>query len=247
MPRIVKPLTAKEVSSAISQATKENKEKWLSDGGGLTLKIGASGTAKYWLRYRHPVSKAQQYRELGEHSSLFGLAEARVIAAKERETLCQGRDPNEAAAELLRTEQARQRAELAEQARLESQITVAQLFERWASTDLIRRKDGGKEIRRMFEKDVLPILGSHYATNTTKGHITAVTDKLLARGVTRMTKQIFSLMRQMFRFAESRDIVELDPTAKIRKVSIGGKETERDRVLSEAEIRELQRSSQTPN
>jgi hypothetical protein len=37
------------------------------------------------------------------------------------------------------------------------------------------------------------------------------------RGVPRMAKLIFSLMRQMFRFAVDRDIIEADPTASIRK------------------------------
>jgi len=48
-----------------------------------------------------------------------------------------------------------------------------------------------------------------------------------------------SLVRQMFRFAVDRDIIEFDPTASIRKAKIGGKSVERDRVLCEDEIREL--------
>jgi hypothetical protein len=140
MPKIVKPLTSKEISSAISQATKANKEKWLNDGGGLTLKIGASGHAKYWLRYRHPITKTQQYRELGENTPLFGLAEARKLAAQERDSLREGIDPNEAAAQRIRTEQAKNEAALLEKARIEVQITVDALFQRWAATDLIRRK-----------------------------------------------------------------------------------------------------------
>lgn len=46
-------------------------------------------------------------------------------------------------------------------------------------------------------------------------------------------------MRQMFRFAVDRDLIEFDPTANISKAKIGGKDTERDRVLSEIEIRAL--------
>ena len=61
---------------------------------------------------------------------------------------------------------------------------------------------------------------------------------MAARGVTRMVKVVFSLMRQMFRFAVDRDIIEFDPSSSIRKAKIGGKETERDRVLSEDEIRD---------
>lgn len=46
-------------------------------------------------------------------------------------------------------------------------------------------------------------------------------------------------MRQMFRFAVDRDLIDNDPTASIRKAKIGGKDVERDRVLSEDEIRAL--------
>jgi integrase len=140
-------------------------------------------------------------------------------------------------AEAVATQQAR----LAELAELEARVTVRDLFDRWATVDLIRRKDGGKEVRRMFEKDVLPSIAQIAVEDVRKGNITAVTDALLARGVTRMAKQIFSLVRQMFRFAVDRDIIEADPTASIRKAKIGGKDVERDRVLSEEEIRALHR------
>src|SRR5690606_32076418 len=48
-----------------------------------------------------------------------------------------------------------------------------------------------------------------------------------------------SLIRQMSRFAVDRDLIENDPTERIRKAKIGGKDVERDRVLSEDEIRAL--------
>lgn len=46
-------------------------------------------------------------------------------------------------------------------------------------------------------------------------------------------------MRQMFRFAVDRDIIEHDPSASLRKANIGGKTVERDRILSEDEIQLL--------
>ncbi|MDF2578236.1 MAG: hypothetical protein K0S74_1720 [Chlamydiales bacterium] len=72
-----------------------------------------------------------------------------------------------------------------------------------------------------------------------KRDITEITDRLLQRGVNRMAKVVFSLLRQMFRFAVTRDLIELDPTAMISKKAIGGVNIERDRVLSEDEISEL--------
>ena len=128
-----------------------------------------------------------------------------------------------------------------------TRITVSELFDRWESVVLIGRKDGGKEIRRIFDKDVLPRIGGMPVEDVKKGHVTGVTDAQLARGVDRLAKLTFASMRQMFRFAQDRDILEADPTASIRKAAIGGKAVERDRVLSEDEIRELQRRIPTAN
>ena len=72
-----------------------------------------------------------------------------------------------------------------------------------------------------------------------KGHIAEITDRLLQRGVNRMAKVVFSLTRQMFRFAVTRDLLESDPTALLSKKNIGGANVERDRVLDEDEIKEL--------
>jgi len=174
------------------------------------------------------------------------LKEIREERDAARSMLAAGRDPNEGR-RLQRMEamaadaeaQAAAQARLAEAESLKARITVQELFERWSTVELIRRKDSGKEVRRMFEKDVLPLIGAIAVEDIRKGHVTHVTDALLARGVNRMAKQIFSLMRQMFRFAVDRDILDGDPTAAIRKAKIGGRDTERDRVLSEDEIRDL--------
>jgi len=239
MPRLAKPLTNREIESAIQNARRTKKVRWLTDGGGLSLKIEASGHAKYWLRYRHPTQKDQRYRELGEHSTSFGLADARKAAAAERDLLRQGNDPNEVAEARRQEEIARAEALKAQLAAESARITVTDLFERWARTDLHRLKDEGKSVRRLFEKDVLPVIGHLRVEDVRKGHITAVTDALLARGVMRTAKMAFSLMRQMFRFAVERDILDNEPTSAIRKARIGGRMMERERVLSDDEIRTL--------
>lgn len=96
----------------------------------------------------------------------------------------------------------------------------------------------------MFEKDVLPYIGNRFVADVKKGDITEVTDTMLARGVNRAAKIAFSLMRQMFRFAVDRDLIEHDPTASIRKAKIGQRDTERDRVLSAEEIKLLAKNIQ---
>lgn len=132
-----------------------------------------------------------------------------------------------------------------EQAQKAARITVTTLFEHWLKVDLINRKDQGAEIKRMFHKDVLPLIGDIAVEDIKKGGITHVVDQILSRGVNRMAKLILSLMRQMFRFAVDRDIIEHDPTASIRKAKIGGRSTERDRILDDQEIKAL--AKQLPN
>lgn len=227
---------ARHQLSAAKAATAKpgDKEYLLADGAGLFLRVRPTG-AKDWLLV---FTFAGKRRKLGLGSfETVSLAAAREAANRAHEKLAQSIDP-QLERQQREAEQERQRQALAEQT---ARLTVRDLFERWASVDLNRRKDGGAEIRRMFEKDVLPTLGAMAVEDVRKGHITAVTDALLARGVTRMAKLIFSLMRQMLRFAVDRDIIEFEPTAAIRKAKIGGADTERDRVLSEDEIKALAR------
>ena len=210
---------------------------------GMTKQKGVGVAVMFRWRYRFEGKLRDFTCGTWPTKSLKEIREARDEA---RRLLIQGKDPNEAKRIGQLTGKAEQAEAVAEAvARIEetetlnARITVLDLFERWATVELIRRKDSGKEIRRMFEKDVLPTIGHLAVEVVKKGHITAVTDALLARGVNRMAKLIFSLMRQMFRFAVDRDVIEADPTATIRKAKIGGKDTERDRVLSEDEIKEL--------
>jgi integrase len=221
-----------------------DKERLISDGGGLFIRIRSiadGGAISFRLKYR--VNGKQKWANL----SATTLQAARKERDELKTQVKSGIDPTLE----RKLEQERQRQkQLEEQAELSRQqalITVRDLFERWASTDLQNRKDGGKEIRRMFEKDVLPIIGHLAVADVRKGHITEITDALLLRGVNRMAKLILSLVRQMFRFAVDRDIIEFDPTASIRKAKIGGKSVERDRVLSEDEIRALFRKLPNAN
>lgn len=243
-------LTVKELESI---APDRVGEKLREDGGLIGLVRGRRGSGndgdrisiKFEWRYRFGGKVRSTTCGTWPKNSMPAI---RAERDRLRRILEDGKDPAEDKlagrlkaqadqAEAIATQLARIDELAAQQAR----ISVRDLFERWASVDLIRRKDGGKEVRRMFEKDVLPIIGHLAVEDVRKGHITGVTDALLARGVTRMAKQIFSLIRQMFRFAVDRDIIEADPTASIRKAKIGGKDVERERVLSEDEVRALHR------
>ncbi|MBK6357142.1 MAG: site-specific integrase [Betaproteobacteria bacterium] len=247
------------LTDKLIQSRGTGKDQWFSEDaprghGRFMLRITKQGERLFYFRYTGPKGERITF-PIGAYdargSDGMTLAEARTKAGQLSKLYQSGivdikghlDEENKLTIARRAAEQARLDAEQAEKQkeidRAMSRLTVSDLFDRWASVDLIRRKDGGAEVRRMFEKDVLPKIGLIAAEDVTKGHITGVTDDLLARGVARMAKQIFSLIRQMFRFAVDRDIVDADPSASIRKAKIGGKDVERDRFLSEEEIKLL--------
>ncbi len=226
----IKPLSFKHLKPT-------DKEQLIPDGGNLFVRIRPvkdGGATSFRFFYRFEGKQKWLTLKASE------LPEARTERDLYSQMLKDGIDPG--LETKLQKERVRQQ-QLAEQEaliKLEARITVRDLFTRWRDTDLTNRKDV-KEVTRMFEKDVLPLLGNLFVEDVKKGHITQVTDALLKRGVKRMAKMMLALMRQMFRFAVDRGIIEFDPTASIRKNKIGGKDVERDRVLSELEIRALAR------
>jgi len=216
----------------IQNAAPREKEYLLADGDGLFLRVRPAGS-KDWL---FVYSFAGKRRKLGIGSlEAVGLATARELAKQARDSIARGLDPQLDRAQRIAEQEAQRRALEAEAQRL----TVADLFERWAELELVTRKDGGAEVRRMMQKDVLPHIGAMPLEDVRKGHIVATIDRIRARGVGRMVQNIFSLTRQMFRFAVDRDYLETDPTAAIRKSRLVGTYAERERVLSEAEITAL--------
>lgn len=216
-------------------------EQLLADGGGLYVRVRSTkegGAVSFRLTYR--INGKQKWLSVGTYP-LMSLKEAREQRDFYKAIIQEGRDP--AIDKQLEKERQynAQLAEIAENAKHKARLTVHKLFELWEKLDLVNRKDGGKEVHRMFEKDVLPFIGDMAVEDVKKSHVLNVIDNLLSRGVNRMSKLILSLMRQMFRFAQDRDIIENDPTASIRKSKIGGKDTIRDRYLSESEIRALKK------
>lgn len=191
----------------------------------------------------------------------MGLAEIRKARDALRVTIQSGIDPvaqrqGQAALAEAQKEVARAKAEADhQQAMLEqrqrlhdlaakqARMTVVELFAQWQRLELVTRADGGGEADRSFKKDVFPLIGDVAAADVTKAHIQEIVDTIKARRtpdnpMIRSAKKTLADLRQMFGFALDRDYIEVDPTARIKKARLG-KDTERERVLSEPELIEL--------
>ena len=124
---------------------------------------------------------------------------------------------------------------------------VCDLFETWLENG-VSRKDGNRRLRQMFERDVLPAIGSKPLRELTDTDLV----KLLrlvgrTRGKARTAEDMLAAIRQMFRWACKRQpwrslLMDGNPAdlVELRHVVPQGYVTViRDRTLCAEEIREL--------
>ena len=126
-------------------------------------------------------------------------------------------------------------------------ITVRQAFDRWRSTDLQPtrqadgrrngRKDGGQFVCDQFTRHVFPVIGGLALEDVRKSDLLALIDAQKAKGQLRTAQMLLGDLRQMLGFALDRDLIQSDPLATVNKARIVGKQLERERVLSEEELR----------
>ena len=226
----IKPLAFKHLKAT-------EKEQNINDGGGLYVRvrpIAIGGGITFRFRYR-----------FGDKQSWMNLESTTLVdARKDRDKyagfLIAGLDPMlERQLEIKRVKQ-QQIAEQEAHTKLTTRKTVNDLFVEWCEIDLIKRKDLA-EIKRMFHKDVLPDLGCLFVEDVRKGHVSLLIGALKKRGVDHLARNLLKLIRQMFRFAVTYDLIEFEPTASLSIAKMTTAPTERDRTLVDAEIRSLAR------
>lgn len=227
-----------KLTDKLIKATKgEGKDQFLSDGGGLYLRVSPAGSKVWVYRYKNTESQTK-WLDLSTYPAR-SLAEARAEAASLKVMRRDGIDPANERERQVAERAATRAAEDARIAAMNARTLIRDLFEHWMTLEVSKRKDEGKEMRWMFGKNVLPFIGNMAAEDVRKKDVAAIVDTVLARGGNgRMAVLVLTGMRQMFRFAADREIIDNDPTATLRKSKIH-KPTERDRVLSSDEVRQL--------
>jgi integrase len=139
--------------------------------------------------------------------------------------------------EKIEREEAEKRARLAaEEARRaaeDSAPTVEKLSESFLALYVRPRKRSAAEDERKLNVDVLPSLGKRRAKDVGRADVQALLDGIAARAPV-AANRTKALLSRLFRWALSRGLVDVDPTAGIEAPA---KERPRDRVLSEAEVR----------
>ncbi len=223
-------------------------------GGGLT------GLVRALSNGRVSIKAEWRYRYNGKVRTLHcgtwpkdSLATIRQKRLKAFVLLQGGKDPAEEGRLHRLTAVADQQEQIeAQQQRLSelalraARLTVSDLFQRWDETALVKHKDGGKEVRRRFKKDVLPALGDVALDDVTRGMVAAVLDTVTSREAPVLARNLLGDIRQMFSFGIVRELVERNPTDLLKRDDFGQK-IERDRNLSMQEVRLLHTGMQAAN
>lgn len=221
-----KLLSDRQCAAAKTPATGETL---LADGNNLYLRLRGSGSRDWLFIYRYAGSRRKL--GLGPYPTV-SLALARQKAEDSRILLQQGIDPQaqrQAEAEALVAEA---KAPLVPQ-------TINDLYSEWFGAEASKRKDGGAAVKRAFQKDVLPVIGDTQLSSIRRASIASLLDGVAKRGVQRTCGILLSDMRQMFSWGAVREYIAIDPTYGLKKTDWKGISPERDRVLSDDEIRLL--------
>ncbi len=197
----------------------ERHEVWEGGRVGFGVRVSPKGR-KSWI-YMYRFGGKARRMGLGTYPAI-SLASAHVKHAKAKELLEKGTDPGAQQVE-------QKRAELAAE-------TVADLIEEYLEKWARPRKRSAHEDERSLHKEVLPIWGKRKAKEITRRDVITLLDGIVERGSPIQANRTLAVIRKMFNFAISRDIVDATPVAMVRAPA---KENQRDRVLSADEIRTL--------
>ncbi len=186
----------------------------ISDGKlpGLRVRVGASGVKSFIVRKR--VSGKIKVITLGHYGPRLGLAEARKRVRNVMTDIEAGHIVTSAP---------------------RGEITVAKLWPAYEKAKADRRSL--PEIRRVFNRYILPELGERFADTVTRGDVTRFIDSISARV---MARNVFAHLSSFYSWALPRlDSLPANPCIGAGRPP---KPKPRDRVLSAAELASLWRA-----
>lgn len=237
-------ITVKELEALSTN----DDDRVLREAGGLTgkVRVGTRGITVLF-RYEFKLDGKKRDHRLGSWPKRT-LGDIRAERDRVRVIVADGIDPNDAkkAARIQRQKAIEETIQRAEQARVENQV-VEDLFDAWIA-DGVARQDGNAELKRLFHKDVLPVIGKKLLRSLADRDILLMLRQMLKRGVTRQAIIAYNDVNQMLCWGEKRKpwrrlLIDGNPCdlVDINSLLPDDYEDERDRVLPAAEIRELHR------
>lgn len=190
-------------------------EVW--DGRGFGVRVAPSGRKSFVFVYH--FNGRPRRMTLGTYPALT-LADANHALAWARKLLDKGIDPGE----LVVAERKLER----EAETLKELVNL--WIERWAK----RYRKRWQEAKLTLEYDAIPAFGNRKVKDIKRKDIIHLLDKIMDRDAPTAANRNLQLLRQIFRFAIQRDMIEVSPC---EAIDYPAKEKPRDRVLDDTELK----------
>lgn len=158
-------------------------------GGGVRgfgITIAPAGSKTFFLGYTAPVSGKRTQINLGRYPST-SLKDARQNAYETREALARGLDPRERA----------KKQAIAQEA-LKNRGTVSELFDVYIRDLELDEKRSSKEVRRIYEKHIGPLIGDKLVADITADDILDVVTPIVRRGSSVHADNVRAYLRAAF-------------------------------------------------
>lgn len=211
--------------TACRKATAGEKDRKLSDSGGLYLLIRKTGTKVFCWKYRHE-GREKTYT-IGRYPAT-SLKEARESRDQARKLLEQGIDPS--------TEKQQRKAKVRLEAANSFEAIARQWYQIKAET-LTKRY--AKQLLDRLEADVFPRVGKHPIREITPPMVLEVIRAIEKRDALEMAHRVRIHMSAVFVWAIAAGLAEYDPAATIRKALKPTSGKLRPALLKLPEIRKI--------
>jgi integrase len=215
MPTVM--LTARFVDS-INPTQGKRLEYFDEEVPGLALRVTEHGVKSWTILYRH---RSRLRRLTLGSAAVISLAKARERARDELYAARKGADP-------ATDKQAGRKADTIGD--------LAELYvEKWAKP----RKRSWKADQHLLKHKVLPTWRHRAITDITRQDVRLLVEGIAEAGAPIVANRVAALLSKLFAFALDRDLVQASPAVRIPRP---GQEHQRDRVLSDDELRALWQS-----
>lgn len=182
------------------------KEKVLSDGQGLQLRVRPNGSLTWSFNYIQPLTKKRKGISLGVYPAV-SLQLARKRSSEYREMVALGQDPMEHRKALDQKNKA----------------DTEHLFEHVAAAWFEIKKDTvtpdyAEDVWRSLKLHVLPALGNRPVTKVTTPDVVSILRPLEAKGSLETVKRVSQRLNEIMVYAVNSGLIHANPLSNIQKV-----------------------------
>lgn len=182
---------------------------------GLMLRVTPHGTKTWAMLYNRKGDGKKRRITLGEFPAL-GLADARALAEAKKVQVRSGGDPAGLLADYKKAD------------------TVDQLLDLFLDKHPRPAALWTLECKRIFNKDVRPLIGRIKLPDLNRGHVRQVIEAVRDRGATVTVNRTLAALRRAFSWAVSKDLLGINPAL---NMATDIQETNKDRALTADEIK----------